>query len=172
MTRNTRQSETPHPHAGEREEGAGLVKRHTTEEIVQIVTRSPSAREAESALRGELHPWSLKVYLLSWAERADMTLPQLFFAAGIEKSLGYKILAGRRKPGRDILLRLAFVLGMGLEDAQRLLALGERGALYARNRRDMVLIHALTHGMSLDQVQETLTRMGEASLWSRETPES
>ena len=61
---------------------------------------------------------------------------------------------------------------MGLEDAQRLLALGERGALYARNRRDMVLIHALTHGMSLDQVQETLTRMGEASLWSRETPES
>lgn len=73
----------------------------------------------------------------------------------------YQIFEGTRKPGRDMLLRMAFALNLTLEETQRLLMIAQRGALYPKVRRDAVIIHALQHGYSLCDTDETLRRVDE-----------
>lgn len=80
------------------------------------------------------------------------------------KAFIYQIFEGVRRPGRDMLLRMAFAMGLSLEQTQRLLVIAQRGALYPRVRRDAVIIHALQHRHSLHETDETLHDVGEQPL--------
>ena len=71
-------------------------------------------------------------------------------------------------PGRDILLRTALVLQLSLQETQRLLALGDCGALYPKVRRDAAVIFALNHKMTLLETEELLVSLSEASLFGQE----
>lgn len=48
----------------------------------------------------------------------------------MEKSYFYQILKGRRAPGLDFLIKLAFVLKLNLDETQRLLKIANRQPLY------------------------------------------
>lgn len=97
-----------------------------------------------------------------------MSAPAWIAAADISKTHGYQILRGERKPGRDILLRTALVLGLSLEETQRLLAVGGWGALYPRVRRDAAVIFALNQKMDLLETEELLASLPERSLYAGE----
>ncbi len=140
----------------------------TTDEMYVIIQESATANRALEELGHAIAAPRLAQYIGEWLGKAKLNQPEFFKRAGIEKSMGYKILAGKRRPGRDALIRMAFALSMDLNAAQRLLMLGGHGALYPRSRRDMVLIHALSHAAQLDDVQEELSKLGEAALWSGE----
>ena len=58
-----------------------------------------------------------------------MSAPEWIAGTDISKSYGYQILNGDRIPGRDILLRTSLVLQLSLKETQRLLAVGDCGAL-------------------------------------------
>lgn len=103
-------------------------------------------------------------------ERAGVSAPEWIAAAAISKSYGYQVLRGERMPGRDILLRTALVLQLSLPDTQRLLALGDCGALYPKVRRDAAVVFALHHKLSLLETEEMLLSLPEASLFGQEKP--
>ena len=67
-------------------------------------------------------------------EQLGVSASEWIAAADISKSYGYQVLRGERIPGRDILLRTALSLSLGLEETQRLLMLGGCGALYPKIR--------------------------------------
>ncbi len=108
---------------------------------------------------------TLKKHLMSLLRTRDIEPAELFIRADIGKSMGYKILNGKRKAGRDAILRIAFALRLNLDETQRLLMIGEQGALYARTRRDALLMYAIEHAYNLAAAQELLSEAKECDLW-------
>ena len=82
----------------------------------------------------------------------------------LDRSYGYQLFNGTRKPTQDFLLRLALLLKLREEEAQRLLKVAQRQPLYARNRRDAAVLYGLTHGLTADETQELLNGLGEEGL--------
>lgn len=76
----------------------------------------------------------------------------------------YQILEGVRKPGRDMLLRIAFALRLSLEETQSLLTVAQRGVLYPRVRRDVAIIYMVEHGYKLSEADEALRALDEQPL--------
>lgn len=87
---------------------------------------------------------------------------------GLSREYCYEILRGGRqkKHAKDMLVALALLLGLGLEDTQHLLKYADSEELYARDRRDAVLIFGLTHGRTLAEINSLLEQFGFASLIS------
>ena len=84
--------------------------------------------------------------------------------SGIERTYCYQILNGRKKPGRDKILAIAIALNLELEDTQRMLAISHEGVLYAKSRRDSVIIYALNKKFNLIDTNALLLKYGEPEL--------
>lgn len=80
--------------------------------------------------------------------------------AGIERSFGYQVFRGDRKPSRDTVLLLAFGFKADVEMAQSLLKHAGYGPLYPRVRRDVVVAYSLQNGISLADTQDALAELG------------
>lgn len=95
---------------------------------------------------------------------SGVTLSELGRRMLVSRSFVYQIMEGIRRPGRDMLLRMAFSLALSFEETQRLLAVVQRGALYPRVRRDAALIFALQNRYTLMEADEALLSIGEQPL--------
>ena len=83
---------------------------------------------------------------------------------GIERSYYYHILTGSKLPGRNMVLRICLALELPLDETGRMLSLAGAGALYARVRRDALLIFALQHKLGMQAANDLLLTQGEAAL--------
>ncbi len=72
----------------------------------------------------------------------------------VERSYGYQLLNGKRIPTREQLIRLGLLLGLGLEELQKLLKVGGKAVLYARNITDARVIYAVEHGFDYERACE------------------
>lgn len=79
--------------------------------------------------------------------------------SGIERTFGYQLFNGRRKPSRDKVIQIALGFGMDYTETQDLLQAARKCALYPIIKRDAVLIHALAHNLPLVDVQATLSEL-------------
>ena len=100
-------------------------------------------------------------YLADLLRERQMSPQEYFRLQNLERSYGYQILNGRRKPSRELLIRTAILLKMELEEAQRLLKIGNREILYPRVKRDALAIYAIEKKLSLLQYQELLEEYEE-----------
>lgn len=94
----------------------------------------------------------------------NLSTAQLFEAARSERSTGYKIMNGQLLPGRNSLLRVAFVLNLRVEEVQYLLRIGKRACLSVSNRRDAIILHCLINRLSLCETDVLLLQSEEAPL--------
>ena len=76
--------------------------------------------------------------------------------AQIDRTYGYQLFNGTRRPSRDKVLQLALGMGLSLEETQHLLQAAGRSPLYPRLKRDAVLIFCLKNGYDLMETQEML----------------
>jgi hypothetical protein len=106
----------------------------------------------------------LHSYLYELLDRSGYTISMIIDKASIGKSLAYQIFNGKRTPNRNLLLRIALVLKLNLEDTQRLLRMAKRGELYPRIQRDAAIIFCIEHSYSLIDTNELLENLGEAIL--------
>lgn len=125
--------------------------------------------ESGKALLNEKQPEpSCGLFLQNLLENAEISASRWIAGTDISKSYGYQILRGERSPGRDILLRTALLLQLSLKETQRLLAVGDCGALYPKIRRDAAIIFAINQKMTLLETEELLSSLPEQSLFDRE----
>lgn len=106
----------------------------------------------------------LSEYLSELLETRGVSVREAVRACNLERSYGYQLFNGTRRPTRDILLALALTLRLSEAEAQRLLKIAGRPALYARVRRDAAVLYALTHGLGLEETDELLRSLGEEPL--------
>lgn len=87
-----------------------------------------------------------------------MTRAQVINAAGLTEAFGYQVFKGQRGASRNTLLQLAFGFGASLKETNHLLHAGNASELYARSKRDTIIIFCLNKGYSLMAVDEELYR--------------
>lgn len=100
--------------------------------------------------------------------KADISTDTLFELIGMNRSTGYRILNGQRRPSRDVLLALSLALGLNYQEAQNLLKVGRMAQLTPRNNRDFLILFAVMHGHSLGDTDDLLVRQGHNALLSGE----
>ena len=101
-------------------------------------------------------------YLL---EKYDKKASAVSEAAGLAASYVGHIINGRkRNPSRDALIAICLAIGTDLDQVQHLLKYAGQAPLYVRRRRDVIIWFGFMKKMSLDEVDENLTKRGYTPL--------
>ncbi len=137
-----------------------------TEELLErlLNSASPEAYLSETSLPDR----TLSSYLHDLLREKGLTRAQVIRASGINATFGYQIFSGARKPGRDNAIMLAFALNCDLRETQRILRLANVSELWCKVPRDAIIILCIEHGLSREQTDDELFRLGEATLLEAE----
>ena len=95
----------------------------------------------------------------------DMSYEKLGVLAGCSRANIYKMMSGRSHPEKDMLLRIAFVLHMSVDETQQLLKSAHRSPLSSGIPRDICLLYGLMNRLELDEMDIVLERKGFVPLW-------
>lgn len=121
-----------------------MLKKHTNiNEYLQMNEDSFSVGEPHEILMSEI-------------EKRKLTKAEVIKKSGIERHYAYQILSGTKMPSRDKLLMFCFGLSMNVDEVQHLLLVCSAPQLYAKNKRDNVVLFALENHLSLIEVNELL----------------
>lgn len=96
----------------------------------------------------------IQYYLADLLRSHEMSGVEYIKKMNLDRSYGYQLLNGRRKPSRDMLIRTAILFQLSLEETQRLLKIGNREVLYPRVRKDAIAVFVIEKGLSLSEYQE------------------
>ena len=133
-----------------------------TEELLAELLDAPDPRAFIK--RREVGERSLAEYLDALLLEKGLRRSVVVREAGINETFGYQIFTGARRASRDNLLKLAFATGCSLRETNRLLQAGGANELYCKNRRDAIVIFAISHGYTQQKTKEELYRFGDATI--------
>lgn len=102
--------------------------------------------------------------LLPALGKKDISVEVMSQLAGFGRATGYKIINNKMRPEADILIRIAFVLEMNVEEMQQLLKSGRRSMLSGSSDRDVAIIYGRQNGLSLGEMDELLEEYGLPTL--------
>lgn len=77
----------------------------------------------------------------------------------IDNDYIYQILNGKRRPDRDKVIALCLAIGMTDRECIRCLERSNYGILYAKNKRDAVIIYAFRNQLSVLELNEKLDEL-------------
>lgn len=129
-------------------------------ELIEAEDLSSYLHEHES----ELKVPSLAEYLHEQLAQSGLRQSEVLKRADIEQTFGWYVFNGQRGMGRDNVLKLSFGMGFDARHANRALQAAGANALYAKNRRDAIIIYCLEHGYTLQQANDALYSFGEECL--------
>lgn len=130
-----------------------------TDELLQqlLASATPEAYLAESGISDR----SLSDYLNQLLDEKGLRKSEAFRAAGINGTYGYDCFSGKAaNPSRDHAIMLALGLRCSLLETQRLLRTAGVSELWAKVPRDAVIIYGVQHGLTREQVDDDLYRLG------------
>lgn len=107
---------------------------------------------------------SLSEYLQQLLEEKGLRRVDVVHEAGLNTTFGYQIFTGERGASRNKVLQIAFAMKLTLQETNRALQAAGVNELYAKSRRDAIIIYCLTHGATLQQTDEELYRFGEETI--------
>ena len=138
-------------------------KERITEELLDQLLAS-STPEAYLASEGTTIERDLPDYLNELLESRGIRRSDVVRASGLNATVVYDIFSGKSRPGHDHAVMLAFGLGCNLREAQRLLRLAGVSELWCKVPRDAILIWCFEHGLSREEADDELYRLGEKTL--------
>lgn len=98
---------------------------------------------------------TLTDYLNELMTDKNITVAKIAKNSGIGEYV-YKIFSGERRATRDVLISVAFGMGLSIEETQLLLRIAKFAVLDSRERRDSVIIYALSHDMTVFECDDLL----------------
>lgn len=135
-----------------------------TEEALERILTSPTLQDAAS--RDEDVQRDLPGYLQELMREKGIDQRTLIRNSGMDYNHAYDVIKGRNAKGvsRNKALGLCFGACCTPRQAQRLLWHAQCSRLYARNRRDAIILYCLDHGLSLSAADEALYQFGEETI--------
>lgn len=133
-----------------------------TGELLEILKRSPDLSSYMKIASDDIvTPIPISVYLRRIMEEKGLEKKQVIYASGLERKYGYEILRGsyHKRPSRDKVLALCFAMHLTEDEVQELLKKTDYLQLYPKYERDSIIFFGLSHGLSLDEVNELLYEM-------------
>ncbi|WP_239253437.1 hypothetical protein [Listeria ilorinensis] len=133
-----------------------------TSELLNELKNATDLKTVLSENEAEFQANELVSYLKELLAEKKVTKASVIRAARLHETYGYQIFSGVRRPSRDRAIALAFGFRLNVAETDKLLAMTEYPKLYAKNKRDAIMIFALDRGFSLDETNDTLYEMEEA----------
>lgn len=133
-----------------------LNKEKTTDELMNEIKQT---REIENFLEkndSEFVSEPLHIVLNRMLEENDLKKAKVVARSGLNRVYCYQIFSGKRIPSRDKLIAICFGFQFDLQRTDALLKVAGFSPLYARNKRDAVIIFAITSKKSIFGVNELL----------------
>lgn len=127
-----------------------------TNELFNQLTRT----NEPTNLIHELPKISFTSLMDDYIQESSKSKSKVIEDAQIERTYGYQILNGTRRPSRNKVLSLAIALDLDFDQITRLLALCDHGNLYAKVPRDALIIFGISHHFSLIDINELLAKHG------------
>lgn len=131
-----------------------------TGNLLKILNNSKSVGDYLAKEEAHMIKTTLSEELLKYIKEKDTTASSLFKTAGIDKSYGYEIINGTKRPTRDKVLRLLIALNLSQDEAQSVLKATGYPALYPKDERDTIILFALNQGGDINNINDTLYDMG------------
>lgn len=146
-----------------------LKTKYTTDELLSLLKNTPPGSASAlkvtlDSISDELRRMEFHEYLRTVMDRRSMDVSELIVKTLLSRSFVYQIYNGQRMPGRDIVLRIALVMRLTVEETQRMLLMAKKGGLYPRIRRDAVIIYCLENSLGLYETDEMLNTLSEIPL--------
>ncbi|MDY3225959.1 MAG: helix-turn-helix transcriptional regulator [Candidatus Faecousia sp.] len=140
------------------------MKKKNTNDLQSELTAAPNLSRFLSMNQEQFVNENFVDMLQALFQKSGLSKAALAKRAGTSEVYLYQILSGMRTPSRDRTICLCFGLPATLEQTQELLKRSGFAQLYARNRRDAIIMYGLIHGMELLEVNDRLFAENEATL--------
>lgn len=140
------------------------MKIKNTDDLQKELTASSSLSRFLADNQEQFVSRSFSEKLLEMFQKSGLSKAALAKRAGTSEVYLYQLFSGERIPSRDRAICLCFGLSATLAETQELLKNSGLAQLYARNRRDAIIIYGLTHHMELVDINDRLFAENEATL--------
>lgn len=128
----------------------------STEELIHEIKSATDIDDYLTVNRDNMLTTPLSDYLNTLLRQKKIRKADVIRGSLLSRAYVYKIFAGEKIPSRDKLIALAFGLGLSDSETQKMLKLSGYRELYARNKRDALLLFALQKHKSILEVNELL----------------
>lgn len=97
-------------------------------------------------------------------EKKNLIKSEVIEHSQLNKVYAYQILQGKRFPSRDKIIPLCMAMNLTLDETQEVLKRANMPMLYVRNRRDCIIIFAITKRLTVFACNELLYESNEKIL--------
>lgn len=132
----------------------------STEELLNEIKQTKEIEKFIENNEQEFNSKQVCEILGAVMEHKKLKKSEVVARSGLNRIYTYQILQGKRMPSRDKLLALCFGLQLSLDETNDVLKSTGFSQLYARSKRDSIIIFALDSGKSIFSVNELLFENG------------
>lgn len=134
--------------------------KRNTEELLNILKNTSDINTYLSKENDNVDSISLLEYLKNLCSEKNLSPAKCIKLSGLDRNYAYQIFSGSKKPARDKVLALCFGFSLTLDEIQSLLKTTGYPILYAKNKRDSIIIFAVQRGYFIRDVNELLYEIG------------
>lgn len=136
-------------------------------ETKEMLEQLKAAESLDGYLReneGQLIDGTIREQLEAALRETGFTKAEVLRRAEINDIYGYQLFAGTRKPSRDKLIALCIGMSLTLDRTQTLLKVTGFAPLYAKNKRDSILIFGIQNKQTVFELNTALYDRSEPTL--------
>ncbi len=127
-----------------------------TDELLSQLKESNNINSYMKENQSNLIQKSLAEYLNELLEQKKLKKADVIRKSEVNEIYSYHIFSGKRTPSRDKLICICLGMDLNVEEINQALKYAGYGILYARNKRDSIIIWGIEHGQSILQINESL----------------
>lgn len=135
--------------------------KHTpsTNELVNEIKNSTNIEDYLGRNKKYLLTHSLSEHLNMLLSQKSISRADVVRNSLLDKAYVYQIFSGEKTPSRDKLIAIAFGLNLSDDETQQMLKLSGNRELYAKDKRDAVILFSLHHKKSIYETNELLFKL-------------
>ena len=137
-----------------------------TGDLLNKLTSTDSPEDLDLYLEQirDKYPKDLSSYVKTILSEKSMSTADMQKKSGIDRTYIYQIMDGSKNPGRDKIIAIAIACEMTLAECQRALEIAQEGILYAKSRRDSLIIYAISKKLTIMELNALLEEHGRPVL--------
>ncbi|MBQ8983423.1 MAG: helix-turn-helix transcriptional regulator [Lachnospiraceae bacterium] len=132
----------------------------TTNSLLNKLVKGKHLDTVLDKYEDDFYDGTISDYLNQLCNERNLVPEHVILKAQIERTYGHQFFNGTRTPSRDKLIQLAFGFGLSLDETQKLLEISGKSILYPKIKRDAICIYAISHQMSVMELQDMLDSNG------------
>lgn len=135
-----------------------------TEDLLAALRQSKNIDDFVKENEDEFINTTLSQHLNELLSQKGMKKSDVIKSACLNDIYAYQIFQGVRAPSRDKVICIAFGFGLDLVETQNLLKFARINELYARSKRDTIIIFAIEEKLDIHTTNELLYELNEYTL--------